>query len=144
MKGNIVLTGGHSSTLQQLASTYDQISKTITTKFPTVFKHSNDLHITANIPWSKVLINNVPTGVTNNRGPWTPKECHEALLADNPSYAALNVTQRPSWVKLPTTYGIDTSSSLVVAFEDPGGHLAHSLVDSKHLYILGTSATVKH
>ncbi|KAI9429164.1 hypothetical protein H4582DRAFT_2032971 [Lactarius indigo] len=109
-----------------------------------VLEYLNTLHITASVTWSMVLINNVPTGVTNNRGPWTPDECHEALVVDNPGYAALNITHRPRWIKPPTIFGVNSRSSLIVAFEDPDGHIARELVNSKHLYIFGTRARVKH
>ncbi|KAI9441604.1 hypothetical protein H4582DRAFT_1933719, partial [Lactarius indigo] len=105
--------------------------------------YHSTLHITASVTWSMVLINNVPTGVTNNRGPWTPDECHEALVVDNPGYAALNITQRPRWVKPPTMFRVNSCSSLVVAFEDPDGHIARELVNSKHLYIFGTRTRVQ-
>jgi hypothetical protein len=51
--------------------------------------------------------------------------------------------QRPSWVKPPTTHEANTSSSIVVAFEDPTGHISQSLINSKYLYAFGICATVK-
>ncbi|KAH9169715.1 hypothetical protein EDB89DRAFT_2194199 [Lactarius sanguifluus] len=143
MKGNLVLTGGHANTLQQLLSARNKISESITSKFPNIHKHSTAIHIEANIRWSKIRINNIPTSVSNNRGPWTPDECHEALLTDNPGYTKLNITQRPSWVKHSDTYRKNTMSSLVFAFEDPNSHLAQDLIDSRRMYIFGTDATVK-
>ncbi|KAH9013062.1 hypothetical protein EDB84DRAFT_1568820 [Lactarius hengduanensis] len=142
-KGNLVLTGGHANTLQQLLSARNKISESITSKFPNIHKHSKAVRIEANIRWSKLRINNIPTGVSNNRGPWTPDECHEALLTDNPGYMKLNITQRPSWVKHPDAYGKNTKSSLVFAFEDPDGRLAQDLINSGRMYIFGTDATVK-
>ena len=144
-KGNIVLTGGHSNTYDQLAWAYNLISNSIISNFPTIREHplTETLDITANVNWTKILVNGVPTGVDSNRGPWTPDECHEALIADNPQYAALTVTQRPSWVKPPATYKTNTSSSLVFAFEDPLGEFRQTLADNKYLYIFGACATVK-
>ncbi|KAH9019227.1 hypothetical protein EDB85DRAFT_2153971 [Lactarius pseudohatsudake] len=139
-KGNLVLTGGHANTLTQLLSARNKISESITSKFPNIHKRSTALRIEANVRWSKIRINNIPTGVSSSGGPWTPDECHEALLTDNPGYTKLNITQRPSWVKHPDTYG---TSSLVFAFEDPDGHLAQDLINSRHMYIFGTGATVK-
>ncbi|KAH9028667.1 hypothetical protein EDB85DRAFT_1892408 [Lactarius pseudohatsudake] len=132
-KGNLVLTGGHANTLKQLLSAWNKISNSLTAKFPNIHKHSTALRIEANIRWSKIRINNIPTGVSDSRGPWAPDECHEALLTDNPGYTKLNITQRPSWVKHPDTYGKNSMSSLVFAFEDPDGHLAQDLINSKHM-----------
>ena len=144
-KGNIVLTGGHSNTLQHLTSASNMISSTITSSFPLIHEHLGTAtpHITANIRWSKVLLSNIPTGADEKRGPWTPEECHKVLITDNPRYAELNITQRPSWVKHPDTYKTNSSSSLVFAFEDPEGHNIRSLLKSEKLYIFGTGATVK-
>ncbi|KAH9172355.1 hypothetical protein EDB89DRAFT_2069843 [Lactarius sanguifluus] len=142
-KGNLVLTGGHANTLQQLLLARNKISESITSNFPNVCKHSLPLCIEANVSWSKVLINNVPTGVSSTRGPWTPDECHEALTADNPRYARLNIMQKPSWVKHPNAYGENTTSSLVFAYEDPEGFFTRDLINSKSMYIFGTRTTVK-
>ena len=46
-------------------------------------------------------------------GPFTFDECHQSLIAHNPSYAALRITQKPSWVHSSTTLTADTHSSLV-------------------------------
>ncbi|KAH9031493.1 hypothetical protein EDB85DRAFT_2146044 [Lactarius pseudohatsudake] len=142
-KGNLVLTGGHANTLQQLLSARSKISESITSNFPNACERSMPLCIEANVSWSKVLVNNVPTGVSSNRGPWTPDECHEALTADNPRYARLNIMQKPSWVKHPDAYGENTTSSLVFAFEDLEGCFTRDLINSKSMYIFGTRATVK-
>ncbi|KAH9022003.1 hypothetical protein EDB85DRAFT_1895409 [Lactarius pseudohatsudake] len=142
-KGKLVLTGGHTNTLKQLLSAWNKISDSITSKFPNIHKRSTALRIEANIRWSKIRINNIPTGVSDSRGPWSQDECHKALLIDNPGYTKLNITQRPSWVKHPDTYGKNTWSSLVFAFEDPDGQLAHNLLNSRHMYIFGAEATVK-
>ncbi|KAH9174379.1 hypothetical protein EDB89DRAFT_1952586 [Lactarius sanguifluus] len=69
--------------------------------------------------------------------------CHEALTADNPTYAALRITQRPSWVRNPTSYSDNAVSSLVVAFEDPDGTVARSLLAGKVLFIFGSCATLR-
>ena len=74
-----------------------------------------------NTKWSKILINSVPTGTTNDRSPLSPDECHLALAASNPSYASLSIMQKPSWVCPPTSYKSGSISSLSVAFEDLDG-----------------------
>ena len=55
----------------------------------------------ANVKWSKILINSVPVGTREQ--PHTPEECHRSLVAHNPAYASLKVTQKPSWVRPPFT-----------------------------------------
>ena len=92
--------------------------------------------------WSKILINSVPTSVTATRGPWTPDECHCALVAHNPSYTSLNVTKKPSWVHTPSAYTQGTLSSLVVAFEDPDGSAKATPLSNHPLYLFGARAKV--
>src|SRR5882672_10675804 len=53
----------------------------------------------ANVKWSKILINGVPTGKSQSREPYNPDECHQALLENNPAYVSLTIMQKPSWVK---------------------------------------------
>jgi len=81
--------------------------------------------------------------VTDRRDAYTPEECHRALLADNPQYAQLIITQKPSWVKSPAAYSPSSSSSLVFAFEDPDGSTKSSILNSKHVYLHGTRATIR-
>jgi hypothetical protein len=65
------------------------------------------------------------------------------LAANNPTYASLPVTQKPSWVCTPSSYSVDSSSSLVVAFKDPLGANLKSLLADQHLFAFGTRATIK-
>ncbi|KAH9956761.1 hypothetical protein BC827DRAFT_1270680 [Russula dissimulans] len=96
--------------------------------------------IRPNMRWSKLLIHGVPTNVSKDRGPSSPKECHEALYATNPSYSSLLITYKPFWVYLPSSYKPGSVSSLVVAFEDPDRSVLRSLTQAKYLYIFGTQA----
>jgi hypothetical protein len=93
-------------------------------------------HTRPNVKWSKILINGTPTGDSAD-------ECHEALSSENPAYASLLVTQKPSWVRPPSHYSAGSSSSLVVAFEDPDGTVIKMLLTEKHLYAFGARVTVK-
>src|SRR5260221_7674053 len=43
--------------------------------------HSPFAQPQANIKWSKITINSVPTGTSPTRAPYTPEECHVALAA---------------------------------------------------------------
>ncbi|KAF8258785.1 hypothetical protein EI94DRAFT_1707676 [Lactarius quietus] len=85
----------------------------------------------------------VPTGVSPESGARTPDECHAALALDNPSYASLNITCKPSWVQDPHSYSEGAISSLIVAFEDPDGSLACGLLAKKVLYVFGHCATLR-
>ncbi len=96
----------------------------------------------ANVKWSKILINNVPTGVDTDHEPWSTVECHISLTTHNPSYATLKITQKPSWVKPPSSYTAGSSSSLVVAFKDLSCTICTSLLQQKQLLILGVRAKV--
>ncbi|KAF8271227.1 hypothetical protein EI94DRAFT_1698343 [Lactarius quietus] len=118
-RDNMILTGGPNTSahhLQQAA--------------PIISQHFGDTYppfpptIRPNVKWSKLLINNVPTGVTSEDRAKTLEECHATLVSDNPSYAFLNITQKPSWVHDPSSYPEGAVSLLVVAFKDPDGSLA--------------------
>ena len=109
-KGNITLTGGADNSLDQLLAAKSTIRQGLSARVHT----PSTAQITANVKWSKILINNIPTGTSNTREAWTPQECHDALCTENPVYAALTITQKPSWVKPPNMYKPDSTSSLVV------------------------------
>jgi hypothetical protein len=139
-KGNLVLTAGPDTTLAQLTSASSLLTSAIQAHLPS----SPSCSSRANVRWSKLLINSVPTGVTGDRAhAYTAAECHQALIADNLSYRRLRVTQLPSWVKRPSSYLADSCSSLAVAFEDPDGTTASSLVSARHLFLFGAQATIK-
>ncbi|KAI9439504.1 hypothetical protein H4582DRAFT_1941203 [Lactarius indigo] len=136
--GNLVLTGGPGTTAQQLLKLDTQIQSIISD-----FLSSPLPLLTVNSKWSKILINNVPTGVTTNSGPASPHDCHLSLLTHNPVYATLMVTQKPSWVRPPSSLTPHSHSSLVMAFEDPTGAVLQQLIKNKSLHIFGTEAPVK-
>jgi hypothetical protein len=93
--------------------------------------------------WSKISINGVLSGVTASCGAYNQTEMHNSLIINNPSYACLSVTQRPSWVRPPTFYTKGSVSSLSVAFEDPDGSKLKSLLVEKYLYIHSHQATIR-
>jgi len=144
-KGNLIVTAHHSITQAQLNSITDNIKHKVQNYFnisgaPT----THPVTARANIKWSKVLINSVPVGILEFRGLYTSEECHSSLVAHNPSYASLTVTQKLSWVRTPSSLIQGSYSSLVIAFEDPDGSACHSLLSSKQLYLLGARAKVTH
>ena len=67
---------------------------------------------------------------------------HAALALENPAYASLQIMQKPSWVRPPTSYTIGSASSLVVAFEDPDGSKSKALLASRQLFLFGARAKV--
>ena len=142
-KGNLVLTAHHTTTQAQLNSVADDIKPFIERLSDTHGTPlSHPITARANVKWSKLLINSVPISINKTRGPFTSDECHRSLVAHNPSYAALKITQKPSWVCPPSSLTADTQSSLVVAFKDPDGSARRSILSNKQLFILDTRAKV--
>lgn len=142
MKGNLVFTAGLPITQQQLNNALPTIS-TLLHKVITVKSGDKPLRLKANVRWSKILLNKVPTGTMSLREAYTPDQCHASLTDENPAYKSLIITQCPTWVRDPASYKPSTVSSLTFAFEDPDGSLAASLIKHKHLYCLGSEVTVK-
>ncbi|KAI0284801.1 hypothetical protein BC826DRAFT_1109529 [Russula brevipes] len=142
---NLVITGGHMTTAQQLRNSTDTLALALAEDQIWSKDDPSPLPIARpNVKWSKILINGTPTGVLPDRAhAYSAEECHEAFASENPIYASLLVTQKPNWVRPPSQYTAGSSSSLVVAFEDPDGSLAKSLLAEKHLYAFGARATVK-
>ncbi|KAN0115821.1 hypothetical protein V8E52_006530, partial [Russula decolorans] len=142
-KGNLVVTAHHTVTPVQFKDASPTITSLLREAYPDKFSQTPDnITARANVKWSKILINSIPTGVSETRGPWTPEECHRALTAHNPAYATLTITQKPSWARKPTSYKKGDCSSLIIAFEDPDGNLRRSLLSNKQLYLLGVRAKV--
>ncbi|KAI0277974.1 hypothetical protein BC826DRAFT_976470 [Russula brevipes] len=101
-KGNIVLTAAHTTTQQQLNLASAFIKRTaggVISQYQPLNTFPEPL-IRATTKWSKILLNGVPTGVTDSRDAYTLEECHRALLTDNPQYAQLTITQKPSWTQM--------------------------------------------
>jgi hypothetical protein len=142
-KGNLVVTGGHTTSEQQLQLATTIITKAFTDAYSNTETPFSTPPTRANVKWSKILINGLPTGVSNSRAAYSPDECHTALASENPSYSPLIIAQKPSWVKPPHSFTPGSSLSLVVAFEDPDGTKARALLGAKHLYAFGTCATLR-
>jgi hypothetical protein len=141
-KGNLVVIGGYDVTLHQLQLAASTIAQTFANAY-SVAVNPTPPPTRANVRWSKMLINGLPTGASDTRAAFTPEECHRSLAANNPSYSILPITQKPSWVHPPSSYKANSSSSLVVAFEDPDGERLKSMLAARFIYALGTRATVK-
>ena len=140
LKGNLVVIGGPATSITQLKDATHVLTTAIqsTLKEPTTSLTSR-----ANVKWSKLLINRVPTGVDEETPAYSPTECQRALALDNPSYGHLTITQLLSWVRSPFSYLPSSYSSLVITFEDPDGLIASGIVAAKWLYLFGAQATIK-
>ena len=141
-----MVTRGPSATPHSLQLAAPHISSIITNTLS--LSSSTPLpHPQANVKWSKVLINGVATrvspGTGPSAGPATSDICHSALAAINPFYASLTITQKPSWVRPPTSYTPSSVSSLSVAFEDPDGSKLKLLLAERYLYLFGHRVQVK-
>src|SRR6266566_2176829 len=142
-KGNLVITAHHTTTQSQLnaaTTTITSLVKQIYTNTNPDYFYPEGLLARANIKWSKILINSVP--IRTRDRPWMPEECHRSLVAHNPAYASLTITQKPSWVRPPSTLKKGSHSSLIVAFKDPDGSAHRSLLSTRQLYLLGVRAKV--
>jgi hypothetical protein len=131
------------TTAQQLRLASPIIAKAFTNAYSTTVIPFASPHTRANAKWSKILINGLPTGVTDSRGTYTPDECYTALASENPSYTPLIIAQKPLWVKPSHSFTPGSSSSLVMAFKDLDGTIARVLLGAKHLYAFSTHATFR-
>jgi len=141
-KGNLVITRAHPSTPQTLHAAVPHIMTLLNTAFGLSTK-SQITQIRANVKWSKILINSVPTGGPDSAKVYSPDTCHTSLTANNPSYATLTIMQKPSWVHSPTSYKPNSISSLSVAFEDPDGSKLKTILAECYLYACSMRASVK-
>ncbi len=141
-KGNLIVIGGHNVMLNQLQLAANTIAQAFTNSYAAAVNPPPP-PTWANVKWSKLLINGLPTGMSNTWGPFTPEECHQSLAANNPTYATIIVTQKPFWVCSPSSYIAGSSSSLIVAFEDLDGTKLKSLLVAQHLFAFGTRATIR-
>ena len=114
------------TTAHQLQLASPIIAKALSNAYSTAVTTLPTPHTQANVKWFKILINSLPTGASDTRGPYTPNECQSALSSKNPSYAPLIIAQKPNWVKPRPSYTPSSSPSLVVAFKDLDGTKARA------------------
>ena len=129
---------GPEMSLSQLQAVYHIIVRAIEAALLSLSTLSSCL----NVKWSKGLINAVPTGVTEITLAHSQEACHQALLCHNPSYCCLCIMQLPSWVKCPSLLLPHSSSSLVMAFEDPDSSILSSLLLQCYLFGFVTQLSV--
>jgi hypothetical protein len=144
-KGNLVFWGGANTTVHQLTNALPHLAEVLQPSLSALSDSAPQLPPTLrhNVKWSKLRLNAVPTGKTATQGAHTPDTVHNALVTENPAYAALTITQNPSWVRDPSTYLAGAISSLSVSFEDPDGTSAQHLLRLRTLYAFGHVVTIK-
>ena len=72
----------------------------------------------------------------------SPPTCWQVLIDNNPSLRHLKVCQLPSWVHRPSLFKPRSQSSLVLAFEDPDGMIAPSLICVHYVDAFGAQCWV--
>jgi len=90
-KGNLVIIRGPATSIAQLKDATHVLTTAIQSMLP---EPMTSLTSWANVKWSKLLINGVPTGVDKETPAHSSVECQHALALDNPSYGHVKV-QRP-------------------------------------------------
>ncbi|KAF8496117.1 hypothetical protein F5888DRAFT_1907381 [Russula emetica] len=143
-KGNLVIWDGPNTTAHHLTAALPTISEALQSSLSALSDSapSTPPPVRPNVKWSKLTLNNIPTGKTTTQGAHTPEDCHQTLLTENPSYASLIITQKPSWVRDPSS-GKVASSSLTFSFEDPNGTVAQALLHTRQLYAFGHVGLIK-
>ena len=140
-KGNLVVIAGLDTSRDQLSAAFHLLTTAVATSLPDASTHISSR---LNVCWGKVLVNGVPTGVTDDSpAAYSPSACLQDLLENNPSLHPLKVTQLPSWVQALCLFQPGSLSLLVFAFEDPDSTLAPSLITTRHLFIFGAHTMVK-
>ncbi|KAF8269096.1 hypothetical protein EI94DRAFT_1799594 [Lactarius quietus] len=141
-RNNLVLTAGPDTTAHHLNTASHFITTSLSpflSPSPTLVPISSR----ENVQWSHISINGIPTGASHTCAPYSPSECNDALAVDNPVYRSLCLTQHPSWVHSLDTYKPHSSSSLVLAFEDPDGEMLRHLLAQRSLYAFGSIGELK-
>ncbi|KAH9053773.1 hypothetical protein EDB87DRAFT_1580838 [Lactarius vividus] len=96
-KANLVLTAGPDTTAHHLNAASHIISEALAVYLSADTTSPLPVLARENCKWGRLTINGIPTGASLTCGPYSPSELHAALLADNPAYRMLRLTQAPSW-----------------------------------------------
>ena len=141
-KGNLVVFTRPDTSRDQLSATSHLLILAIAASLPDA---STRISSHLNVHWGKVLVNGVPTGVTDDSpAAHSPSVCLQDLLENNPSLHPLKVTQLPSWVRAPHLFQPSSSSSLVFTFENLDSSIAPFLIATRHLFCFGARIMVRH
>ncbi|KAH9011791.1 hypothetical protein EDB84DRAFT_1569516 [Lactarius hengduanensis] len=132
---NAVLSSeGHLATLS--AARWTAKNNLVVTAGPDTTVH----HLTSA---SHLISECLATFLSADHSPLPVQTRDNSLLADNPAYRGLRLTQPPSWVRAPASYTLGSVSSLVLTFEDPSGDSLHSLLAGRTLFAFGHSGELK-
>ncbi|KAH9057753.1 hypothetical protein EDB87DRAFT_1685912 [Lactarius vividus] len=142
-KHNLVLTAGPDTTAHHLNSASHSTSDALALFLSADASSPLPVLVWENCKWGRLTINGIPTGASLTRGPYSSSELHAALLADNPAYRTLRLTQAPSWVRAPTSYTPGSISSCVISFEDPSGDSLRGLMAGRTLFAFGHVGELK-
>ena len=141
-KGNLVVFTGPDMSRDQLSAASHLLTTAVATLLPDASAHISSC---LNVHWGKVLINGAPTGILEGSpAAHSPSLCLQELLEHNSSLCPLKVTQLPSWVRPLYLFQPRSSSSLVIAFEDPDSTIAPSLIAARHFFCFGACIMVRH
>jgi hypothetical protein len=140
-KGNLIIFRSPSASPSSLQTAAPHISNILSNAFQ-LPPNSPLPPARTNSKWSKITLNSIPTGTSTNRGPYSPQECHAALIAHNSSYTTLTIMQLPSWVHSSSSYTPGTSSSLCIAFKDKDRTKLRMLLANHYLFCFSNRATV--
>ena len=139
-KGNLVVFAGPETMRAHLFAASHLLTSAVSASLPDTSSVTSRL----NVHWGKVLINGVPTGISKeNPTAHSPASCLQEIIANNPSFRKLKVTQLPSWVRPPCLFQPHSMSSLVMAFEDPDGTLTPSLIRERQAFAFGAHTLLK-
>jgi len=138
-KGNLVVFAGPDVSRDALFATAHILTSAVSRVLPEDPAISSRL----NVKWGKVLINLVPTGVSEGcPTAHSPAACWQELIVNNPSLRHLKVCQLPSWVRRPSLYHPGSQSSLVFSFEDPDGSIGPALIRARNVFAFGSQCRV--
>ena len=138
-KGNLVVFAGPGVSRDALFTTSHILTSAISRALPDDPRISSRL----NVKWGKVMISSVPTGVSEESpSAHSPAAVWQSLIDNNPSLHRLKVCQLPSWVRRPSLFHLGSQSSLVLAFEDPDGTIAPSLICARTVYAFGSQCCI--
>jgi len=135
-KGNLVVTAAPDVSAEQL--------DTVKTALVSIMAPFSDhpVSVYRDVKWSKLMLHNVWTGKSDHEPAHSSEEIHRELIAHNPAYRELTITQKPSWVKNPVE--LKNRSSVCFAFEDPDGKIGHQFMRSdKVLYLFGDRSPIR-
>ena len=140
-KGNLVIFAGPDMSRDQLSAASHLLTLAVAASLPDA---SVRVSSCLNVCWGKVLINGVPTGISDDSpAAHSPSAYLQDLLENNPSLHPLKVTQLPSWVRAPCLFQPGLLSSLVFAFEDPDSTIAPSVIATRHLFCFRACTMVR-